>query len=295
MADEKKSVTADAGKNAAKVEKKRLREERKKLKLEQKERKKEIKKKAKEISAQENELDEEPGGIPVFLITLFIVLIWLAILGIMIKLDVGGIGSNVLSPLLKNVPIVNQILPDTGSDTIDDTASSYGGYTNLQDAVDQIKSLEQQLEQSQTNESSANDEITQLKAEVSRLQTFEDQQTEFERIKTEFYTEVVYAENGPGEEAYQKYYEAMDPDTAEYLYQQVIQDEQVSAEIEDYVAAYSAMKAADAAEIFDTMTDDLDLVAEILQNMDSDSRGDILAAMDPDTAAQVTKLLNPDS
>ena len=50
-------------------------------------------------------------------------------------------------------------------------------------------------------------QIEELKAEVNRLKIFEDQQTEFQRIKTEFYEEVVYAENGPGADAYRKYYE----------------------------------------------------------------------------------------
>ena len=37
------------------------------------------------------------------------------------------------------------------------------------------------------------------------LTEFENSQVEFQRVKTEFYEEVVYAENGPGAEAYQKY------------------------------------------------------------------------------------------
>lgn len=287
---------ADNDKAAKAAEKKQLREERKKLKAEQAAQRKEAKKKVKELSAKEDELDEEeePGGIPVFLVTILIIAIWLAILCVLVKLDVGGIGSNVLTPVLKNVPVVNQILPkNTTTSTTD--SDSYGGYTNLRDAVNQIKSLEQQLQQSQSDKLADDEEITKLKAEVDRLKTFEDQQTEFERIKTEFYKEVVYAENGPGADAYQKYYESMDPTTAQYLYKQVVQEQQVSKEITDYVAAYSAMKPAAAAGIFDTMTDNLDLVAKILENMDSDSRGAIMAAMNPDTAAKVTKIMNPDS
>lgn len=277
------------------AEKKRLKEEKKKLKQEQTAQRKEAKKKAKELAAQEDELDdEEPGGIPVFLVTILIIAIWLAILCVLVKLDVGGIGSNVLAPILKNVPVVNQILPDTTATSgTQGTTDDYEGYTNLKDAVAQIKSLEQQLEQSQADKLADDDQITQLQAEVARLKTFEDQQTEFERIKTEFYKEVVYADNGPGEEAYQKYYESMDPTTAQYLYKQVVQDEQASQKVQDYVARYSAMKPAAAAAIFDTMTDDLDLVAQILENMDTDSSGAILAAMTPDTAAKVTKLMNP--
>ena len=40
-----------------------------------------------------------------------IVLIWIAIFALLIKLDVGGFGSTVLYPVLKNVPVLNLILP----------------------------------------------------------------------------------------------------------------------------------------------------------------------------------------
>ena len=41
------------------------------------------------------------------------------------------------------------------------------------------------------------------------------------------------------------------------------------------------------------MTDNLSLVARILNAMDSDARGKILGAMKADVAAQVTQLMEP--
>ena len=61
----------------------------------------------------------------------------------------------------------------------------------------------------------------------------------------------------------------------------------------DYAQGYAKMDPAAAAKIFDNMTNNLDLVAEILWAMDASSRGNILANMDPEIAAQVTKLMNP--
>ena len=54
----------------------------------------------------------------------------------------------------------------------------------------------------------------------------------------------------------------------------------------DYVKAYSQMKPKQAAAIFDTMTDNLELVAKILSAMKADARGDILGNMKTDTAAK---------
>lgn len=272
-------------------ERQRLKEEKKRLKAEQKAQKKEAKQKAREISDQEEELDGEPGGIPVFLVTAFIVAVWVAILCVLVKLDVGGVGTNVLKPLLKDVPVLNKILPN--EQRKDEEEDVYGGYDDLGDAVAQIRQLEQELQMAQEQNLAYANEISGLKEENSRLQNFEDGQLEFERLKNEFYEEVVYAENGPGVEEYQKYYEAMDPATAEYLYQQTIQETSANKEIEDYVATYSSMKAKEAAAIFDTMTSDLDLVAKILEAMSADDRAKILEQMNEENAARLTKMMDP--
>lgn len=275
------------------AEKKRLKEERKKIKDEQKAQKKEAKKRAKEISAQEAELDEEAGGASVFLVTLVIVIIWIAILCLLVKLDVGGFGSNVLAPVLKDVPVVNKILPSESVVSTDD-GESYGGYTSLRQAVDYIRELELELEQAQSAGNVSAEELEELKAEVERLRTFEDAQVEFERIKTEFYEEVVYAENGPGIEEYQKYYEEIDPTTAEYLYKQVVEQVQVDAELADYAQAFASMEPASAANILQEMTADMDLAAKILNQISADKRGAIMAAMDPEFAARIARIMDPD-
>ncbi len=279
-----------------KAEKQRLKEERKKIKDEQKAQKKEAKQRAKEISKQEAELseDEEAGGVSVFLVTLVIVIIWIGILCLLIKLDVGGFGSGVLAPVLKDVPVVNKILPAESTVTTDDV-EEYGGYTSLREAVDYIKELELEIEELQSESNGDSEEMEELQAEVERLQTFEDAQVEFERIKTEFYEEVVYAENGPGAEEYQKYYESMDPTTAEYLYKQVVQQLEADEEIQNYAQAYAEMKPKEAAGIFEEMTDDLELAAKILNQMSAEDRGKILGVMDPEVAARLTKIMDPDS
>lgn len=278
----------------AEAEKKRLKEERKKIKNDQKEQKKEAKRRAKEISAQEAELeDDEAGGISVFFVTLVIVIIWIGILCLLVKLDVGGFGSNVLAPVLKDVPVINKILPSE-SVISTDNEEAYGGYTSLREAVDYIRELELELEQAQSSQNVDSEELAELRAEVERLQTFEDAQIEFERIRTEFYEEVIYADNAPDPEEYQKYYETIDPTNAEYLYKQVVEQVQVNAELEDYAQAFAEMDPESAADIFEEMTGDLDLAAKILKQLNAEDRGNILAAMDAEIAARLTRIMDPD-
>ncbi len=282
--------------NAA--EKKQIKEEKNRLKQEEKNQKKEIRKRAKEISRREaliGDEEEKGNGVSSAIVTLVIVAIWIAILCLLIKLDVGGFGSEVLRPLLKDIPVVNKILPGEVEETETNNTEIYGGYTSLKDAVETIKILELELEHAQTVNGTNADEITDLKAEVERLKEFEQKQVEFQRIYEQFYDEVIYAEKGPGAEEYKKFYESMDPATAEAVYKRVVLQLEKDKELQEYVSIYSQMKPKAAAGIFDEMTDKFDLVAKILLSMESDAASKILAAMDAGNAAKLTKIMYPDS
>ena len=279
-------------------EQKRLREERKKMREEQKAQRKEAKRRARELDLQQEELDDETegGSAPIVFVTFIIVVIWLAILALLIKLDVGGFGSTVLRPFLKDIPVINKILPAekmTGAG--DSGQDEYYGYTSLKDAVEQIRRLELELENAQSGNAQTDQRIADLQEEIERLKTFENNQVAFEDIKNEFYDEVIYSAQGPGANAFLKYYESMDPATAEKLYKQVLAQQQVDSQVKDYANAYAEMKPKEAAAIFEAMQDNLDLAAKILETMDASDRGKILGVMDPDVAARLTKIMDPES
>lgn len=275
-----------------KIAKKQLNIEKKQLKDEQKKNKKEVKERAKQISSQEADLNEgsKSSALATIIVTVLIVIFWVALLGILIKLDVGGFGTEVLTPILKDVPVINKILPNRPNIEDED---EYFGYASLKEAVERIQELELELEKIQISNGTSQDEIIALKTEIERLLTFEANQVEFQQTKNQFYEEVVYAEKGPGEEAFQKYYESMDPTTAELIYRQVVQQLEESTEILDYASTYSSMKPKEAAGIFEEMTDNLSLVARILEVMSIEERGAIIGVMDPEIAAMVTKIMEP--
>jgi len=281
---------------AAAQERKRLQAEKKQLKKEQKNQRKEAKRRAKEIAKREEALteDEDGNGLVTFGATLVIVMLWLLVVCVIIKMDIGHFGSNVLTPILKDVPVINRILPGNSlTETTDEEA--YGGYTSLKDAVEQIKALELELERMQLASKSKDEELENLKAEIIRLQEFEKTQVEFQRIRTEFYEEVVYSEKGPGVEAFQEYYENMDPTTAEYIYKQVVAQNEESSDVQKYADTYAQMKPKQAAALLEAMTDNLSLGTRILSLLSSEQRADIFDAMDPEVAAKYTKMLDPES
>ena len=104
------------------------------------------------------------------IIAIFIVLIWIAIFILLVKLDVGGFGSDVLYPVLKDVPVLNAILPETTEST---SAVSNSGetYATLQEAIDRINELEDELAVYRSSSDTNREQISSLTAEVERLRT----------------------------------------------------------------------------------------------------------------------------
>ena len=228
------------------------------------------------------------------LATILIIVIWLGIFAILIKADVGGFGSSFLTPVLKDVPVINKILPDTGDDSATtESSSESSGYKNVDEAVARIKELEKELDEANTKSQSDAQTINDLNAQIQDLSKYKDEQDKFEEEKEKYDEEVVFSDKAPDIKQYKAYYESIDPANAEVLYKQVCEQLQEDDQIKDYAQTYSKMKPKEAAAIFDSMTDNFELVAKILNAMDAQSRGNILGKMDSNNAAKVTKIMNP--
>ena len=253
--------------------------------------------KEKEIDKEENkELDEEKeGGKGVLaLVTVLIIIIWLGIIAILIKTDVGGFGSTVLYPILTDVPYINKILPNQESTQgTYETEDTQYQYSSLDDAVNRIKELELQLDEAQNKKKKDKQTIKDLKKQIKDLSSYKKDQAAFEKEKEKFYEEVVFSDEAPDINEYKTYYESIDPENAEVLYKQVVEQITYDDEVQDYAKTYSQMKPKEAAAIFDTMTDNLGLVSDILMCMGAQARADILGKMNAETAAKLTEIMEP--
>ena len=242
------------------------------------------------MSSEIKEKESGTKGIGIIMIVL-IIITWLSVMALLIKCDVGGFGSEVLRPVFKNVPVINWILPEA-SDAEVIKESGYP-YTNLKDALDRIAVLEASVGSKEAEIVSLTDKVTELQAEVSRLSVYEAEQEEFEVKKIEFFEEIVYGENAPDTDIYVEWYNELDPEYAEQVYREIVAANTNDQQIIDLAKAYESMDPKDAAEILETMKTDLDTVALIMNNMNTESQGKILAEMDPEYAASVTKKLLP--
>lgn len=224
------------------------------------------------------------------IIVLFIVAIWLAIFAFLIKYDVGGFGSTVLRPILKDVPGISEILPDIP----DEQAAEENNYPykNLPDAMERIRELEAQLAAANGSRKGDANYLAQLEAEVTRLKTFEENQLQFQKEKDKFDKEVVFNDKAPDIEEYKKYYESISPDNAAEIYRQVVEQQEKERKLVEQAEMYKSMKPEEAAKILNGMGGDLDLVSNILLHMKTKEAGAILAKMDTNMAAKVTKKIS---
>jgi flagellar motility protein MotE (MotC chaperone) len=231
--------------------------------------------------------EKEGNKILTILIVLLIVVIWLAVFGILIKLDVGGFGSGVLRPILKDVPLINRILPDVSEEQV--AEENNFEYNSLPEAVAKIKELELIIEDMTKNSTDSSTNTADLQAEIDRLKVFEENQKVFEDRVLEFEKNVVFADAAPGIEEYKAYYEAINPTNAETIYRQVIEQLQYSDAILEKADIYKSMDPQAAAQIMETMTADVESVAQILLSMKPKESAAILAEMDSVVAAKITK------
>ena len=263
----------------------------KELKKKEKKEKKEKKKMSDGLDGLVEDDESNVSKIMHDFVALLIIVIWLGIIAILIKSDIGGFGSTVLAPVLKDVPYVNAILPE--SDDIVNTENQAYPYDSFAEAVEKIKELEIELDAATSSGSTDAQKNAELQAQIDELMVYKLEQSEFEKEKEKYYEEVVFSDKAPDINEYKTFYESIDPENASVLYKQVVEQIQEEQKVKDYALTYSTMKPKEAAAIFDTMTGDLKLVAKILMSMDTESRASIMGKMNKETAAKLTEFMKP--
>ena len=229
------------------------------------------------MAKKNKEKKEKSGGFATFLIIFIFVLIWLSVFALLIKLDVGDLGST-LRPYLKDVPVLNLILPKV-SDEVIQRENDYP-FKNLDEAIDKIKELEKIISENDTTIKEQSDKIAELTAEINRLKVYEDNVLAFEDRVSKFDTYVVFNDKAPELEAYKEFYEGMYPQNAEKIYESVLKLLAYEEGIQEQAKLLSTMKPAQAAESLENMTADIEWITKVMLCMKTQQAADILNKMD---------------
>lgn len=242
---------------------------------------------ARKDKIQDLDKEERSGGGKVLtaLIIFLIVLIWLAILALLIKFDVGGLGSQVLRPVLKDIPVINRILPDVSEEQ--EAYENAYPYKNLAEAVEYVKELEILVDKYKEENSDYADRLAEMQKEIDSLRHYEEEQDAFTKLREKFDKEIVFNDKAPALDEYLKWYEVMYPNNAAKIYEELMDKKLVEDSIKQYADYLAKMDAGTAADILAEMPSDIDLICRLLECMKPSIVTDILTEMDPLFAARI--------
>lgn len=246
---------------------------------------------AKDPEKIENGEKESTGSkILTFIIILLIVFIWLAILALLIKFDVGGLGSNTFRPILKDVPVLNRILPDVSDETL--AYENQYPYKNLSEAIEALKEMEKKTDKliEENNDYAARQ--ADMQTELNSLRHYADEYEEFLKQREEFDREIVYNDKAPGAEEYVKWYEKMYPENAAKIYEELKETEKVDEVYKDIAAYFNKIKAADAAAILMEYTSDVDFAVNILKCLKTATVSKILTEVEKKDSLFAARIVN---
>jgi len=228
--------------------------------------------------------EESSGKLGTFLIIILFLLIWISVLALLIKLDVGGLGTT-LRPYMKDVPVVNLMLPKVSDEQIQ-WEENYP-YKNMDEAMKELDLLKQQVETLTKENTAQAIEITQLRAENNRLKNFEDDVKAFEERVKRFDQYVVFNDKAPDVTAYKEFYESIEPENAAQLYQYVVELIQYDEGVIKQAELFANMKPGQAAEALQEMTADIEFITKVLLAMKKDNATEIMNKMDALFVAKV--------
>ena len=241
---------------------------------------------AKKDKIQDLDKAERGGGkFLTVLIIFLIVLIWMAILALLVRFDVGGLGSEVLRPVLKDVPVINRILPELSEEQ--EAYENAYPFSSLSEAMEYIKKLELEADKLREENEDYASRQAEMQKEIDSLLHYEEEQEAFAKLREEFDREVVFNDKALSTEEYLKWYDSMYPNNAAKIYEELMEKKIRETSIQEQADYLAGIKAGDAADILSEMPSDIDLICKLLSCMKKSIVSDILAEMEPLFAARI--------
>jgi flagellar motility protein MotE (MotC chaperone) len=233
---------------------------------------------------EKKEKKGKKGGLIVFIIFIFIIGGFITL----VKLDIFGLGTEIIGPSIQEIPVINMILPEMP----EEEPSEYA-FATIEEAVESLTETENSLKELQEEAEKLNEEIATLEAENIRLSEFEENQVQFEEEKAQFDQDVA---DQVGDEAYMAYVESAFPENALSIYETLVVEKIYNEEVVTIANMYAEMNAQEAADILEETTNtNMEMVSNILLNVEPSQAGAILAAMDPTTADKISRYMYPDN
>ncbi|MDP4092148.1 MAG: DUF615 domain-containing protein [Bacillota bacterium] len=198
---------------------------------------------------------------------------------------------------LKNVPVLSWMLPksakaSTPADDLKNLTESElrSKYTELKNSNDTLTKQLADANKKITDLQKTNDNLSKSVSEIDKTKAdYINKAKQLDTLKKQIDQLIAKGDTA----GFKSYFDQVDPQDAQKIYAQIVQNQQVDAQTTNFAKIYSAMAPSSAAQILEQMgTSKMDLVVKILQNMSKNATSQVLAAMTPSFAATVSDKLS---
>lgn len=243
------------------------------------------------------------GGFLRVLTVLFVIIIIIAIFAgvfyFIIANNIGGVTEKNYSNI-KKIPILNLALPDPPDPlnpiymTNAEITKQYIVYqAENSDLNTQLEEAEAKIAEYRVFKDEYDALVQEAQAQKDDLDSRESRIKEKELEQEELRLEIDKLITQGDRAAFVTYFEKLEPENAALIYEEVMKEEQVDAEIKKFAQIYAEMKSDAAAQIFEQLgNSQIDMIAETLKAMNRTSASKILESMTPSFAARVTQRLD---
>ena len=235
-------------------------------------------KKRKKSKKEKRSRDGRKRGIRRF-VPLFVILALVIALIALVFLDVFGLRTNAIDPLLRSIPIVSNLLPPLVEENGE----------NLEEATpERLRTIIDEMQREIDELTTHNEHLEALRAiniaRIEILEEFEQQQLAFQAERAAF--DRMIAESDPA--AFAAFFESISPENMEILGPEAQLSAQRARDFRQFMAMVQSMDESDAADILEELVrTDMDLVVLVMTNVAPEFRGGILSAMSTQTATMV--------
>ena len=220
------------------------------------------------------------AGLIVLLTLIGLILIFI----MMVAFNVFGLRDNMLYPLLRNIPVIGNLVPEAAAIADDDIVTAMANLeAETQMLAAENASLEADLE-------ILTGMLEQLERENARLAEFEAVHQQFLIDRETFYRNL--ALENP--DAFLIFFETMHPALAEEMFARLASEQIDEERWRNYLASWSNMNPVHVARVIETMlTTDMRLIVDVMLELPEPFRGTILNALSADSAAAVLRQMEP--
>jgi len=246
---------------------------------------------------------KKKGKLMTILTVLLVAVIILAVFGgvfyFIIFNNIGGVTERNYSAI-KKIPVLNLALPEPPDPlnpkymTDSEIRKQYVEFrTENEKLKEQLAEAQKKIEEYKVFKDN-NDELTRQADEktqdlAAREAAAAEKELDLKELQKKIDTLIAKGDSA----AYAEYYESIEPENAQMIYEKVLVERQIDAQIKKFAQVYAEMDPAAAAAIFEELgTSRIEMIAESLMAMNKTDSAEILESMTPDFAAKVTEKLD---